>query len=129
MGTSQSTTEKFKQNLKEKLTSIYPSPKTQVIKTASRRPTKPAPQNLQRLKLNAKPIEESNEDRVNAFDGRTQVLTTSKWPYSVHGLVSMKMKNADCCGSGIMIGPNVVLTAGHNLFSHKLKAYADLETM
>jgi len=89
MGTSQSKAEEFKQSLEEKL-SIYPPPETQVIKTTSRRPIKPTPQNLQIVELEAKPVEESNENKVNAFDGRKQVLTTSQWPYSVHAVVSLQ---------------------------------------
>jgi len=92
MGALQSKTEKLKQYLEEEevLESIYPSPDAYRIKTTSKRPVKAAPQNVQRITLQAQPIQEKNEAKVNATDGREQVLTTTKWPYSAHGVVACK---------------------------------------
>jgi len=119
--------QKFRQFLEKMLlTDADPSPNAETIKTISRSPTKPAPQSVQKIILDAQPVEEGF---VNAFDGRSQIFTTSKWPYSVHGLFVFKFNNIENWGTGTLIGPNIVLTAGHNLYSHKFKAYADLESM
>jgi len=120
---------RFKQDLEKKLVSIYPPPGNQVIKTASRKPTKLAPQSFQEVSLSAKPVQGTKEVNVNAIDGRVQVPTTSKWPYSVHGLLAMKFQGAMRYGTGIMIGPNIVLTAGHNLYNFESKTYAHLKSM
>ena len=93
MGTSQSKTEQFKQPLRkilEEKLSIYLPLDTQDIKTKCRKPTKLAPQTCQKVNLNAKPVEQTNQDQVDTSDGRVQVLTASQWPYSVHGLVAVK---------------------------------------
>ena len=66
---------------------------------------------------------------MNLVDGRNQVLTTSQWPYSVHGLVAIKFNDTTSWGSGTLIGPNIVITAGHNLYDYDEKVYAELEAM
>ena len=122
--------EEFKLLLEEKiLTKIYPSPDAQAIKVQSRRPTKPALQHVQRFELHAQPMKGENESNINAFDGRTQVLTTAKWPNSVHGVLVFKHNNITTWGTGILIGPHVVLTAGHNLYNYKRKEYVEVQSM
>jgi len=130
MEASQSKTTKFKQLLPEKLTSIYPPPETQLIKTESKHPTKLPHQNFQKVSPYAQLIKGENETTIlSAQDRKEQVQTTVEWSSSAHGLFIIKFENNTCWGAGIMIGPNIVLTAGHNLYSHQNKVYADLESM
>jgi len=132
MGNSQSTTEKFKKKLEKRLqlqkVPFYPSPNTTVIKTKSKRPTKPALQQAQRLDLHAEP-QGKNQSKINASDGRTQVLTTSQWPNSVHGVIAFKRNRITTWGTGILIGPHIVLTAGHNLYDREAKAKTDVKSL
>jgi len=122
--------EKFKQFLEEKvLTSIYPLPDAEIIKTPSTRPTRPNLQSAGTKPLSAEPIREIKQNVVNAKDGRKKVETPAQWPNSVHGVLAMNFKNQTKWGTGILIGPNIVLTAGHNLYDHDLQAYADLASM
>jgi V8-like Glu-specific endopeptidase/tetratricopeptide (TPR) repeat protein len=52
-------------------------------------------------------------------DGRIHIEQTSDWPYKVHGHLIMTFPNGNqYVGSGTMVGPYHVLTAGHNLYSH-----------
>jgi len=130
MGASQSNTEKFKQYLEDRvLESVYPSPEAQVIKAASRKPTKPALQSVQNLELDAQAIQGKKESVTSAFDGRTQVLDTAKWPHSVHGVLIYKVENITTWGTGILIGPHVVLTAGHNLYNYETKGFTDVKSL
>ncbi len=117
--------EELKRYIEKKLKSIYPPPNTRRIKSASRVPTKSVPECAQRITLHAQTVGGTNENIVSAKDGRTKVEKPAKWPNSVHGVVSFKFNGAVHWGTGTMIGPNVVLTAGHNLYSHKYKAYAE----
>jgi len=121
----QSITEEFKKYIEEQLVSIYPPPESQEIRSASRRPTKPVPENAQKIMLHAQTVKGTNEGQVNAKDGRVPVNKPARWPHSVHGVVAFKFNEIVCWGTGTMIGPNVVLTAGHNLYSHQYKVYAD----
>jgi len=75
------------------------------------------------------PAGESNQSIVNGFDRRTQTLATAEWPNSVHGVIKFQIKNISEWGTGILIGPNILLTAGHNLYCHRRKAYAELESL
>lgn len=81
------------------------------------------------MTLNAQPVKEENEAVVNARDGRAQVLNTTKWPNSVHGVVAFRIEGIKYWGTGILIGPNIVLTAGHNLYNHNKRVYANLESL
>jgi len=120
--------DQLEQFLKSKMC-IFPSPDAQVIKTRCKRPTRSALQKIIRMTLNAQPVREENEALVNASDGRTQVLNPAKWPWSVHGLVSLKFDKIACWGTGVLIGPNIVLTAGHNLYHHNRRVFADLKSL
>lgn len=48
--------------------------------------------------------------------GRIKDPQTQEWPYRIHGHMIMKFLHDTYTGTGILIGPNHVLTAGHNLF-------------
>ena len=53
-------------------------------------------------------------------DGRDCITATSKWPHCVHGFMFMQFANGEKrIGSGILVGPHHVLTAAHNIYSHK----------
>jgi len=120
----------FKKSLgQKKLESIYPSPDTETIKATSKRPTKPAPHSAQTVTLYAEPMGPKIEDIGRAQNQRTQIHETANWPYSVHGVVVCTIKGVRKWGTGIMIGPNVVLTAGHNLYDYKLKQFADVQSL
>ncbi|OJX14198.1 MAG: hypothetical protein BGO77_00460 [Caedibacter sp. 37-49] len=54
------------------------------------------------------------------IDGRKRVNNTDTWPYSIHGHLILTFDNGESyIGSGVLIGPHHVLTAGHNIYSHK----------
>lgn len=122
--------EKFQQYLQNKvLTSIYPPPSVELIKTKSRKPVKPTNQNGQEIVLHAQPSEGNIESQVNVKDGREQVQNPSKWPNSIHGVVSVKFEGIEgiTYGSGTLIGPNIVLTAGRHLYNHSKKVMLPLK--
>jgi len=135
MGNSQpktkDNTEKFKEDLEKQLqvVDLYPLPDAEVIKTRSRRPTKSTPQHVQKIELHAQPIQDKNEKVVNAIDGRMQILETTKWPNSVHGVIAFKFNNITTWGTGVLIGPHIVLTADHNLYNHDIKTYTGVESL
>lgn len=53
-------------------------------------------------------------------DGRTPITSTKELPYRFHGHMIMTFANGKSyTASGTLVGPHHVLTAGHNLFSHK----------
>ena len=45
-----------------------------------------------------------------------------KYPYSAIGLVIGKEGSSASCGTGSLIGPNIVLTCAHNCYSNTTKA-------
>ena len=52
---------------------------------------------------------------------RKRIKNTSLFPYSVHGLVRAYQDGRHkCSGSGILIGPNLVLTAAHIIYDYKI---------
>jgi len=108
---------------------IYPPPDAQVIKIRCRKPTKPALQKSTKITLDATPVKEEKDSQGNAFDGRIQVLNPAKWPFSMHGLVSLKCDKITYWGTGVLIGPNIVLTAGHNLYHYNRRVFADLKNL
>ena len=64
-------------------------------------------------------IDEKILARILSQDGRTRIIKTGDWPYRVHGHLIMTFSNGNqYVGSGTMVGPSHVLTAGHNLYSH-----------
>jgi len=55
-------------------------------------------------------------------DRRTRITPTHEFPNSIHGHMIMKFGNGKSyVGSGVMVGPNHVLTAGHNICSHTFR--------
>ncbi|AIK96311.1 NB-ARC domain-containing protein [Candidatus Odyssella acanthamoebae] len=65
------------------------------------------------------PEEPQKQKSYVSVVNRSQVKTPFKWPYCVHGHLMMKFNNETSVGSGILVGPNHVLTAGHNIYSYK----------
>jgi V8-like Glu-specific endopeptidase len=64
-------------------------------------------------------IDEKILGRALNKDGRVRVFQTGEWPYRVHGHLIMTFASGNqYVGSGTMVGPSHVLTAGHNLYSH-----------
>jgi V8-like Glu-specific endopeptidase len=54
-----------------------------------------------------------------------QVVETDVYPYRVHGHLIMTFPNGKTyIGSGTLVGPRHVLTAGHNVYEKKLGGYA-----
>jgi TPR repeat protein/V8-like Glu-specific endopeptidase len=49
---------------------------------------------------------------------------TGDWPYSIHGRLQMIFQKETLMGSGVMVGPRHVLTAGHNLYDHDRGGWA-----
>jgi len=119
--------EKFQEYLENKvLVRIFPLPTEKIIKSKCQKPIKPRPQNVQQTTLNAKPLRGTNENIVNPVDGRKRVQMTGQWPYSVHGVLATKFNGVTCWGTGTLIGPNIVLTAAHNLYNYNSKAFPDI---
>ncbi len=133
MITQQNTFEKFKQNLDLRgLEGSYPSPEAETIKSQCKIPPRSCPKRKMVLhpQKEAEFSQHQNKGTLeSAAEGRIRVETTTQWPYSVHGIVSFKMKDIHCWGTGTLIGPNIVLTAGYNLYSHREKAYSNIESM
>ncbi len=99
----QSKLQLFKRYLEtEALKSIYPAPYSLTIKTKSQKPVKSRLETIQRIDLNAHPIDEKNLENgiLSKVDGRIQVTKTEEWPYSVHGLVAMTFGGDTCWGTG-----------------------------
>ncbi|WP_032114087.1 NB-ARC domain-containing protein [Candidatus Paracaedibacter symbiosus] len=77
--------------------------------------------------LAAKVTQEEPESFTQSFssvlDTRREVQAPSQWPHCVHGHLMMRFGD-ECLvvGSGILVGPNHVLTAGHNLFDLRKKS-------
>ncbi len=62
---------------------------------------------------------EEKTDHIN--DTRKKVQDTLDFPYSAIGLLSLKYNQKSFSGTGFLVGPNIVLTAAHNLYDHTLK--------
>lgn len=70
---------------------------------------------------------------IEGKDRRKKVENSSAWPYSVHGRLLSNFTGKRYVGSGTLIGPHFVLTAGHNVrkidTKNKTKEDAGLETI
>jgi V8-like Glu-specific endopeptidase len=88
--------------------------------TEAHKPTASAAQSSQMYK--GKPQNLSMENVLMRVvveqDGRTQVTQTTEWPHRIHGQLTMLFGGSEYGGSGVLIGPHHVLTAGHNVYSH-----------
>ncbi len=132
MGNSQSQKKRIKQFLEETLLAIYPPTHTSEIRTLCRKPIRSVPHNVTEITFRAQPV--GNDERIpSIIDSRNPVRETSQWPNSVHGVIRFKMtkdpNEHEHWGTGILIGPNIVLTAGHNIYSHGKDDYSKLESM
>lgn len=82
---------------------------------------KPIAESLPQGPENWKETEEcKNQDEI-----RKKVPDTSQWPYCAHGVVEVWSGNSSNWGTGTMIGPNLVLTAAHNLYNTRSKQKMD----
>lgn len=62
----------------------------------------------------------NNNETVFSDDRRNIIFNTSEWPYSCHTKLDLIFKKgAPRGGSGIMVGPSHILTAGHNIYDHE----------
>ena len=93
-------------------------------------------QNLETCNFKSDPIQEGdyNDDEYNFKkidrEVRTRFENTSTFPYSVHGLVRVDRGNGSYrTGTGILIGPDLVLTAAHNIcdYEETKQKYASIE--
>jgi tetratricopeptide (TPR) repeat protein/V8-like Glu-specific endopeptidase/Ran GTPase-activating protein (RanGAP) involved in mRNA processing and transport len=53
---------------------------------------------------------------IGQMDRRARVDDTTKWPYSVQGLLVTNFKDNVCLSSGTIIGPNLVLTSANSVY-------------
>lgn len=95
------------------------------IYTASFKPEKAPTQSI--MIYNGTPEENPYERvlmRVKGEDGRSRILNPDKWPYSYHAQLSLYFSDGEYGGSGILVGPHHILTAGHNVYNCKTKEWA-----
>ena len=76
------------------------------------------------------PISISNERlHKGRKDGRKQVMDVSRYPDSTGTFLDMHFgvgkEGQSCCGSGVMISPSHVLTAGHNVYDSNKEEWAN----
>jgi TPR repeat protein len=66
-------------------------------------------------------------NQIDSFsqNGRRQITQTTEWPYRIHGNLTMSEGGITYGGSGVLIGPHHMLTAGHNVYSFKRKKWKD----
>ncbi|MBP6950928.1 MAG: SEL1-like repeat protein, partial [Alphaproteobacteria bacterium] len=58
---------------------------------------------------------------ISGQEGYVRVMNPSELPYQFHGHMIIKFLNGkEYVGSGTLVGPHHILTAGHNIFSHKI---------
>ena len=95
------------------------------ILTPSFNPNRIEPSRNLRFSWSAKPrqkktseVEAIDFDINPTNDQRIRYQFTNTFPRSVHGVIKIETSNANECfwGTGIMIGPELVLTAAHNLY-------------
>ena len=53
-------------------------------------------------------------------DNRTRVTSTDEWPYCTFGKLDLVFPKGGAGGSGVLVGSNIVLTAGHCAYDQKL---------
>ena len=51
-------------------------------------------------------------------DGRVRIMETEKFPWCVHGQMTMEFGGSRYGGSGVLVGPHHFLTAAHNVYKH-----------
>jgi len=65
------------------------------------------------------------DGRARGFDGRARIKETTQWPYLLNGQLDMQYLDGQYGGSGILVGPHHILTAGHNVYSADKKQWAN----
>jgi TPR repeat protein/V8-like Glu-specific endopeptidase len=82
------------------------------------------------------PYEKVLKRSADQQDGRQRIIETTKWPYCFLGQLSMFFSRGEYGGSGILVGPQHMLTAAHNVFdldkkewSHKIIVRLGLNDM
>ena len=63
------------------------------------------------LPIGSKELTDANNDT------RNKVEDPLEFPYSAIGYLSLKYGLSKYSGSGFLVGPNIVLTAAHNVYS------------
>lgn len=58
-------------------------------------------------------------------DGRMQINQVHKEPYCFIGKIYLSFPHKKCTGSGVLIGPRHILTAGHNIFDKDRSVWVD----
>lgn len=61
-------------------------------------------------------FETTQENILTDIDRRTVVKNPSLWPNSIHGQLTLEFPSINGSGSGVLIGPRHLLTAGHNIY-------------
>ncbi|MBY0293129.1 MAG: trypsin-like serine protease [Alphaproteobacteria bacterium] len=95
---------------------IYPSIFIPAMKPSERRPQRVFHSELDDTAVYVPRHLQGREERIlDPLDKRRKKIDNIEWPYSAHGRISMAFKLGNCWGSGTLVGPNLVLTAGHNI--------------
>jgi V8-like Glu-specific endopeptidase len=66
------------------------------------------------------PIQRQNEvvlKKVFPWDGREKINNPALWPYCAHGRLEIDLPEGSGHGSGVLIAPNIVQTAAHNIYN------------
>ncbi|MHB9148282.1 MAG: ankyrin repeat domain-containing protein, partial [Candidatus Amoebophilus sp.] len=57
-------------------------------------------------------------------DGRMRIGRTTEWPYLLNGQLELHFSDGEYGGSGVLVGPQHILTAAHNIYNFKKKEWA-----
>ena len=92
-------------------------------------PHRPQKAPVQSVKIYKETPQENPYERIlmrvePGKDGRSRISNTTQWPYLFHAQLSLHYSDGEYGGSGVLVGPHHILTAGHNVFSHKTKEWA-----
>lgn len=117
----------FEQDLRLESIPICVETKGSILSVRGSEPRSPALQCVLEIE-HPKYEEEYVLKKTNVKDGRTRVTSFANWPYSIFGQLQMKYWGQYYQGSGTLISPCHVLTCAHNIFSDKLKRWADKVT-
>ena len=95
-----------------------------ILSTPSKKAKAPCQQSL-RFGSNDKERAKSTQPEIilkniNNMDSRSRVLDPEEWPYRVHAQLHVFFADkTEGFGSGVLVGPRHILTAGHNVYSRK----------
>ncbi|WP_032113531.1 trypsin-like serine peptidase [Candidatus Paracaedibacter symbiosus] len=77
-------------------------------------------------KVTEEELKSFKHSSASGIDTRHEIEDPSGWPYCVHGHLMMRFGAEEIVvGSGILVGPNHVLTAGHNLYNRTKRQWPD----